>query len=239
MNDLKVHKGFAGLSIVSAATSLPAASATNGIEVADVQSIWNAGASVPSEFDLELSAAGAVDLTDLELQGYVQNQTQIASDDMDTVTAGTDTITAASHGLAKGDGPIQLTTTDTLPAGLTLTTDYWIIYVDADNFKLAASLEDAIEGTAIDITDAGTGTHSFEGSESGDYMSGSNNAFEVEALSYGLLGPAADGAVSLTALKGYATRIGHRPRTVLYALEGTLSAAVALRADLYPVQEAR
>lgn len=75
------------------------------------------------------------------------------------VTVGTDTINETAHGLLTGE-VVQLTTTGTLPAGLSLATDYYVIRVDADNFKLAASAKDAEEGTAVDITAAaGGGTH--------------------------------------------------------------------------------
>jgi len=54
---------------------------------------------------------------------------------------------------------VRLTTTTTLPAGLALATDYYVIRVSDSTFKLATSYANAIAGTAINITDAGTGTH--------------------------------------------------------------------------------
>jgi hypothetical protein len=54
---------------------------------------------------------------------------------------------------------VRLTTTTTLPAGLALATDYYVIVVSTSTFKLATSYANAIAGTAINITDAGTGTH--------------------------------------------------------------------------------
>lgn len=54
---------------------------------------------------------------------------------------------------------VRLTTTTTLPAGLALATDYYVIRVSDTTFKLATSYANAIAGTAINITDAGTGTH--------------------------------------------------------------------------------
>lgn len=55
---------------------------------------------------------------------------------------------------------MRLTTTTTLPAGLATATDYYYIKVTDSTFKLATSYANAIAGTAINITDAGTGTHS-------------------------------------------------------------------------------
>jgi len=54
---------------------------------------------------------------------------------------------------------VRLTTTTTLPAGLATATDYYVIRVTDSTFKLATSYANAIAGTAINITDAGTGTH--------------------------------------------------------------------------------
>lgn len=54
---------------------------------------------------------------------------------------------------------VRLTTTTTLPAGLALATDYYVIKLSDTTFSLATSYANAVAGTAINITDAGTGTH--------------------------------------------------------------------------------
>lgn len=78
----------------------------------------------------------------------------------DTFTAATtDICTNAAHGLQTGDGPFQLTSSGTLPAGLALVTNYWIIRLDADTFSFASSLANSFAGTAIDVTDTGSGNH--------------------------------------------------------------------------------
>lgn len=66
----------------------------------------------------------------------------------------TDVVTSAGHGLANGDVLI-LTTSNTLPAGLSAGTAYYVRDTTTDTFKLAATSG----GSAIDITDTGTGTH--------------------------------------------------------------------------------
>lgn len=83
----------------------------------------------------------------------------VVADDTFTADDTTDICTAASHGLETGDGPVQLTSSGTLPAGLSLATDYWIIKEDANTFKFATSLANALAGTDVDITDTGSGTH--------------------------------------------------------------------------------
>ena len=54
---------------------------------------------------------------------------------------------------------VRLTTTTTLPAPLALATDYYVVRVSDSTFKLATTYANAVAGTVINITDAGTGTH--------------------------------------------------------------------------------
>lgn len=76
-----------------------------------------------------------------------------------TADATTNVITFGSpHGLGTGDGPFQVSNAGgALPAGLVAVTDYWFIKTGASTGKLASSLANAAAGTAVDITDAGTG----------------------------------------------------------------------------------
>lgn len=80
-----------------------------------------------------------------------------------TADAGTDIITMTSTANIPSNiltgTRVRLTTTTTLPAGLATATDYYVIKVTDSTFKLATSYANAIAGTAINITDAGTGTH--------------------------------------------------------------------------------
>ncbi|UOF80557.1 hypothetical protein [Caudoviricetes sp.] len=80
-----------------------------------------------------------------------------------TADAGTDVCTWTStanipSNLLTGTR-VRLTTTTTLPGGLATATDYYFIRVSDTTFKLATSYANAVAGTAINITDAGTGTH--------------------------------------------------------------------------------
>lgn len=65
-----------------------------------------------------------------------------------------------AHGMITGDGPVHVSNSGgALPTGLVAATDYWVIKIDANDFKLASSLANAIAGTAIAVvTDDGTGT---------------------------------------------------------------------------------
>jgi len=74
------------------------------------------------------------------------------------VNVGTNAVYSAAHGMQTGL-KVRLTTATTLPAGLSLATDYYVIRVDANQMKFATSLANAQAGTAVNITGRGTGTH--------------------------------------------------------------------------------
>src|SRR3990167_1941052 len=76
-----------------------------------------------------------------------------------TVVAGTDICTAADTILILTGTEVTFSSTTTLPAGLSTSTTYYLIYQSATTFKVATSLANALAGTAVDITDTGTGTH--------------------------------------------------------------------------------
>lgn len=64
-------------------------------------------------------------------------------------------ITIPSHGYTTGLKG-QLTTTGTLPAPLLTGTDYFVIVVDDDTIQLATTLDNALDGVAVNITDQGS-----------------------------------------------------------------------------------
>lgn len=74
-----------------------------------------------------------------------------------TAVAATDICTKTAHGMKTGL-KVQVSTSSALPGGLSAATDYFVIVLTADTFKLATSLNNANAGTAIDLTTAGTGT---------------------------------------------------------------------------------
>lgn len=75
-----------------------------------------------------------------------------------TVDAGTDVVTHTGYDIASYSR-VQFTTTGTLPAGLSLATDYWTVRQSATTSKLATSYDNAENGVYVDMTDTGTGTH--------------------------------------------------------------------------------
>lgn len=68
--------------------------------------------------------------------------------------------TKAGHGFAGGER-LRLSTTGALPTGLDNTSDYFVIYVDANTFRLASSQANQQLGVAINTTGSQSGTHSY------------------------------------------------------------------------------
>jgi len=72
----------------------------------------------------------------------------------------TDIFTKTAHGLTTGVKG-QFTTSGALPTGISAATDYFIIYLTANTFQVATSLALAQAGTAVNMSDAGTGDQTF------------------------------------------------------------------------------
>lgn len=83
----------------------------------------------------------------------------VVTDKTFTTTHAAETLTIAAHGLQTGDGPVQVSSTTTLPSGLTALTDYYVIKVDANTIQLATSRANALAGTPQALASDGTGTH--------------------------------------------------------------------------------
>jgi len=77
------------------------------------------------------------------------------------VSVANDTFTVSSNNTKWITGmAVVLTTTTTLPTGLSLATTYYVIRASSTTIKFASSLANAQNGTAIDLTAvAGSGTH--------------------------------------------------------------------------------
>lgn len=110
------------------------------------------------------SSVGSIGLTITRqpFEWYMNKDALLTFDDGD-VNTGTDAITIGSHGLSSNDGPFRLVRgtepsfdSGTIPDGLAEGTDYYVIFVDANNIKLS---ESAGPGAAVDILDVGSGSH--------------------------------------------------------------------------------
>jgi hypothetical protein len=114
-----------------------------------------------------VAAAGAPwQLKLVDLQGYYRLSTTnvtgtgsrvLVNTNTFTADAGTDLLTYTND--FKNFTKVRFTTSGTLPAGLSLATDYWLVRQSATTALVASSYANAVAGTTIDITSAGTGTH--------------------------------------------------------------------------------
>lgn len=93
---------------------------------------------------------------DTNLLGNIRGLTQSATVTVTIATPGV--VSYTSHGLNTGD-KFYFTTTGALPTGLTASTTYFVIGVDANSFRLATTLANAHAGTAINTTGSQSGTH--------------------------------------------------------------------------------
>jgi hypothetical protein len=131
-----------------------------GVVTPDTKHITTVGAGM-------VAAAGAPWQAKLvDLQGYYRLSTTnvtgtgsrvLVNSEAFTANAGTDILTYTSDW--KNYTKVRFTTTTTLPAGLALLTDYWLVRQSATTAKVASSFANAIANTTIDITDTGVGTH--------------------------------------------------------------------------------
>lgn len=124
--------------------------------VSDEVEIWNRALARVGDNRLKLEAGIHVVSATAANPVVVTTASSLTFVDGD-VNDTTEQITFGSnHNYQTGQGPFQLTSTATLPAGLQLLTDYWIIRVSATVISLSLSQF----GPVLDLTAAATGgTH--------------------------------------------------------------------------------
>jgi hypothetical protein len=97
--------------------------------------------------------------------------------------ATTDVITSAAHGWENGQA-VMMSTAGVLPAGLAIETRYFVIDKTTDTFKVSLTSG----GSAVDITDIGTGVHSvFTAPPSSFYPVDFEREFAVVAINSDML----------------------------------------------------
>jgi len=133
------------------------------------------------------ASTGSVDDDDITSAANTAEEivtTQNADTDVDSVSAGDDTLTLDGDllTLQRGDR-VQIVTTGTAPGGLATSTDYYVIpwqWGGTPRIKLATSLDNAVAGTAINITGSGTGDHTVRKTGEPRYFAaGSSDAEEL------------------------------------------------------------
>lgn len=115
------------------------------------------GNVVPSTYLLVPTAPATVLIADYpDLYAYLVTNSGYVSTAFTVTIATPGVFTSSAHGFLGGE-KIRLSTTGALPTGLGTTTDYFVLYLDANTFKL--SLTDG--GTAINTTGTQSGTHHY------------------------------------------------------------------------------
>jgi hypothetical protein len=189
--------------------------------------------SAIAEFDLELSCDAATTLTSPQLFGVRQTPQVLADDDVNGVDTTDDELDITGHAYLTGDGPVQLTTTGTLPGGTALNTNYWIRSRSANAISLFPTLADAIADTnEINLTSAGSGTHTVV-----DVQGSANADDDSQRLHFFLYGSLNDGTtITLAAQTAYVERVKHCPLTLYYVVVASTSATETVVMRACPVQ---
>lgn len=130
--------------------------------ILNAQALTSAATVAPATLVL-IDIVGFYRLTSVTTATAQSTTNTLSQSDTFTADAGTDICTYTSTANIPSNiltgTRVRLTTTTTLPAGLALATDYYVIRLSNSTFSLATSYANSIAGTAINITDAGTGTH--------------------------------------------------------------------------------
>ena len=108
----------------------------------------------PGLFLTQDTAASAKIVNDEPRTAIVSSlgQFDFATSDVDTGVA--ESITETAHGLINGQ-ILQFSSTSGLPAGLSLSTNYYVVGATANTFQVSTTLN----GAAVDLTSTGSGTH--------------------------------------------------------------------------------
>lgn len=186
---------------------------------APVPSWWSGTNGVVPAIVVDVSADGATAPTDMLLHGAILKSGTIA--DLAFTRSSGNILTANGHGRVTGDGPVRLTTSGVLPAGLELERDYWFAYLGTNTFSFAVSLEDAFSGTVVTLTDAGTGTHT---------LVDTDDTKLVQWRDLGLLAS----APTITSRRGFMFEATHDPRVVAYGVTWTGGSVNAIRVAVSP-----
>jgi hypothetical protein len=151
----KIRYTGSKVAVCTAARSLPNPPTGSGASVSG----WTQSAGdqlATDEFELTILAgasvslaAGAMLVSEETFDTYPEVAIAV------TAEADDEKFTLASHGFETGDGPVRISAA-ALPTGVSATTEYYVIRIDANTFYLATSRANALAGTNITYTTDGT-----------------------------------------------------------------------------------
>ena len=124
--------------------------------------IGRATVSVTMAYQVSVATANAGQLYGLNCSGQGVTPTLVTyvpGADISGFTCSGNVATSTAHGMTNGDGPYRVTNSGgALPSGLAVDTNYWINVLTANTFSFATSKANALAGTVITLSTAGTGT---------------------------------------------------------------------------------
>ena len=189
------------------------------------------------KFELDIEADASETITGATL--YAIRLGPVTIDDDTFTSSGSSAVnTASAHNMLTGDGPFQLTTSGTLPAGLELLTDYWVEDTGTNTFELYTSRALAIaSGGGVATTGTGTGTHTIA-----DVQGSANLDDDTRRCRHVLLGRLNSGAstigtIVVGAQASYMERVLHSPLDLYYAVVATETAAQTLTLRATPISD--
>jgi hypothetical protein len=150
--------------------------------------------------------------------------------------------TSTAHGLLTGDGPFLASSTGTLPGGVTASTPYWVIWLSADTFSLATTPANAQAGTAVDVTDTGSGTHTLRMGRAPQYLDQYDYAvglgnLRIDRVQVGTYAPSLRAAGEFTILRRTYQWNGRYATAVRFPFpQGPPGARLAVLADVQRVE---
>ena len=145
----------------------------------------NVSVRVNSIAEAERWISNGVDALDTELNSGNAFTISVAGDPeavlTSTVDAGEDTFASTGHGYTTGD-VLYYEENGSAIGGLSDKTSYFVIRVDSDTFKLAATADDAAAGTAIDLTSTGNDAQTLKFVETVSFDAGSDLTDVVDQI---------------------------------------------------------
>lgn len=123
----------------------------------------------------------AADLTGYEARLEVRRSADATGDSATVAASSSSGLLLTSATDFASYTPVQFTTTGTLPTGLSAGTTYWLVRVSATTVRVATTLANAVAGTVVAYTDAGTGTHTMTAQ---NFVSTSADDLTVNAAGY-------------------------------------------------------
>lgn len=196
------------------------------IRFGSVPQSWTAPHGDVPEFELDLTATGAVSVTDVKLYGGTESALTIVAIET-TGEADDDTLNATGHGLYTGDGPFFIVNDGgALPDGIVSGVLYYVIRVDADTLRLAITRELAGAGIYVELDSDGTGTQ---------------NVTSIEGVTKKIVWhqlAVVTAALELASNReGFSIRENHSPRVGYYGLVWSDTAANPLTATIAPIED--